>query len=92
MTSPDGHPKELLNVMHKNTTQNPGIPWHFPVQTSGLRWGGVRVGTYTGSVGGSMVHLEAHFEIRNFLMGFSSAPIFTGGEFSVLALVARHAG
>ena len=81
MTSPDGHPEELLNVMHKNIIQNPGIPWHFPVHTSGLRWDCGRAGTYTGSVGGSMVRLEALFEIRYSFMGFSSAPIFKGGIF-----------
>ena len=41
--------------------------WHFPVQTSGLRWGEDRVGTYTGSVGGSMVYLAARSENRLFL-------------------------
>ena len=52
-----------------------------PSPSSWTAWNGEGVGTYTGSVGGSLIHLEAHFESLDFY--------FIGSEFvssfSVLA-------
>ena len=61
--------------------ENPGVARHFPVLLAGLLGVGEGAGTYTGSVGGSLIHLEAHFESLDFY--------FIGSEFvssfSVLA-------
>ena len=46
--------------------ENPGVARHFPVLLVGLLGLGEWAGTYTGSVGGSLIHLEAHFEILEF--------------------------
>ena len=46
--------------------EKPGVARHFPVLLAGLLGVGEGAGTYTGSVGGSLIHLEAHFEILEF--------------------------
>ena len=50
--------------------ENPGVARHFPVLLAGLLGVGEGAGTYTGSVGGSLIHLEAHFEILEFFLLF----------------------
>ena len=50
--------------------ENPGVARHFPVLLAGLLGVGEGAGTYTGSVGGSLIHLEAHFEILEFYFHF----------------------
>ena len=47
--------------------ENPGVARHFPVLLAGLLGMGEGVGTYTGSVGGSLIHLEAHFISLKFI-------------------------
>ena len=64
--------------------EKPGVARHFPVLLAGLLGVGEGAGTYTGSVGGSLIHLEAHFEILEFYfwISFIGLVIFS---FSVLA-------
>ena len=68
MTSTDGHPEELYSkhTEKQENHENPGVARHFPVLLAGLLGVGEGAGTYTGSVGGSLIHLEAHFEILEF--------------------------
>ena len=70
MTSTDGHPEELLFKTEAREIKhvNPGVARHFPVLLAGLLGVGEGAGTYTGSVGGSLIHLEAHFVILEFLL------------------------
>ena len=70
MTSTDGHPEDLFTsrcCVNIENLGNPGVARHFPVLLAGLLGVGEGAGTYTGSVGGSLIHLEAHFEILHFI-------------------------
>ena len=69
MTSTDGHPEELLfeTEARENKIRKPRCSEALPSPSSWTAWGvGEGAGTYTGSVGGSLIHLEAHFEILEF--------------------------